>query len=169
MNKKTLFSILLSFCVLPAVAFAQVTIQSLMDAAVDTTLYIAGGVVVILWIITGFLFLTAQGAPEKLSSAKKALIAAVAGTLLVILAASAIWIVSSAFHITPPAGTPMGSVGGYVVGDGCNITGGTVGSGTFGANGMCCYGVDPVRFCCQIGTDGKGIGATCALQLSVGN
>jgi len=76
-----------------------VTISGLVHAAEQTALLIASGVVVILWVITGLLFLTAQGAPEKLKSAKTALIAAVAGTLLVIIAGSAIALVSSAFGI----------------------------------------------------------------------
>lgn len=75
------------------------TITGMVDGAVQTTLYIASGIVVILWIVTGLLFLTAQGAPEKLSSAKKALFASVAGTVLVIIASSAISLVKSAFKI----------------------------------------------------------------------
>lgn len=84
---------------LPVFAHA-VSIQGMVDAAVRTTFYIASGVVVILWIITGLWFLTAQGSPDKLTSAKKALIAAVAGTILVVVAASAINIVGSMFGIS---------------------------------------------------------------------
>ncbi|MCX6724285.1 MAG: hypothetical protein NT155_03910 [Candidatus Staskawiczbacteria bacterium] len=100
MAKKTLFLILLAaVLVLPFSASAQVTIQGMVSAAVQTTFYIASGVIVILWIITGLLFLTAQGAPEKLKSAKTSLIAAVAGTVLVIVAGSAISLVGSAFGL----------------------------------------------------------------------
>lgn len=106
MNKKTLFLALLGTLILPGLALAQqqgqqqtVSIQSMIFAAEQTALFIASGVVVILWIITGLLFVTAQGAPEKLSTAKKALIASVAGTLLVIVAASAIALVGQAFGI----------------------------------------------------------------------
>ena len=99
MSKKTLFLILLlGALVLPILASA-VTIQSMVDAAVQTTLYIASGVVVILWVVTGILFLTAQGAPEKLSSAKKALFAAVAGTVLVIVAQGALSLVGGAIGL----------------------------------------------------------------------
>jgi hypothetical protein len=62
-------------------------------------LLIASGVVVILWVITGLLFLTAQGAPEKLGTAKKALFAAVAGTVLVIIASYAMDLVGKALGI----------------------------------------------------------------------
>jgi hypothetical protein len=76
-----------------------VTVKTMADAAEQTTLYVASAVVVILWVITGILFLSAQGAPEKLKAARTALISAVAGTVLVIVAASAISIVSSAFNL----------------------------------------------------------------------
>lgn len=99
MNKKILFLILLGVLILPGVISAQVTITSMVDAAENVALYVASGVVVILWITTGILFLTAQGAPEKLSSAKKALFAAVAGTILVIVAGSAIALISNAFNL----------------------------------------------------------------------
>jgi len=99
MNKKILFLILCAVIVLPFSVSAEVTIQSMIQSAVTTTFYIADGVVVILWIVTGFLFLSAQGAPEKLSSAKKALLAAVAGTALVIVANSAVYLVGHAFNI----------------------------------------------------------------------
>jgi len=84
---------------LPSVAFAQITIQGMVDAAVQTTLYIASGIVVILWVVTGVLFLSAQGDPTKLTSAKKALIASVAGTILVIVASGAIALVGGAFGL----------------------------------------------------------------------
>jgi uncharacterized membrane protein (DUF485 family) len=98
-NKKIIFLILLGFLMLPLLASAQVTIQSMVDAAVQTTLYIASGIVVILWVVTGILFLTAQGAPEKLSTAKKALFAAVVGTVLVLVAQGAFSIVGGALNI----------------------------------------------------------------------
>jgi hypothetical protein len=77
----------------------MVTIQGMVSAAVQTTLYIASGVVVILWIITGLMFLTAQGAPDKVTQGRKALLAAVVGTLLVIVASSAVYLVGSAFGL----------------------------------------------------------------------
>lgn len=98
-NKKILFLILLGVLALPSLASAQVTIQSIVYSIEQTALFIASAVVVILWIITGILFLTAQGAPEKLTSAKKALFAAVAGTVLVIIAGSAIALVGQAIGL----------------------------------------------------------------------
>ena len=104
MNKKILFTILSNALILPSLTLAQgggggITIQSMVNTAVQTTFYIASGVVVILWVITGLLFLLAQGAPDKLNAAKKSLFAAVAGTVLVIVATSAVYLVGSAFGI----------------------------------------------------------------------
>ena len=45
-------------------------------------------VVIIMWIVTGALYLTAMGSPEKLTTAKRALLASVAGTAIGILAFS---------------------------------------------------------------------------------
>jgi hypothetical protein len=104
MNKKTLLLILSLILALPSLASAQgggggITIQGMAAAAVQTTLFIASAIVVILWIVTGLLFLTAQGAPEKLKTARTSLFAAVAGTLLVIVAGSAIALVGQMFGI----------------------------------------------------------------------
>lgn len=98
MNKKILFLILPAVLLLPRLVSAF-TIYTMIDASVNLALYIASGVVVILWIITGILFLTASGDPAKLKTAKTALIASVAGTVLVIVASGAIGLVSSAFDL----------------------------------------------------------------------
>jgi len=62
-------------------------------------LAVATGVVVVMWVVTGILFLVAAGDPGKLGSAKTSLIAAVAGTIIVIVANGAIGLVSNAFGI----------------------------------------------------------------------
>ncbi len=102
MQNKIKFLILLTAMALPVMVSAQgegITIQSMIDAAVLTTLYIASGIVVILWVVTGFLFLTAQGDPTKLTAAKKALLYAVIGTAVILVAQGAIYLVGSAFGI----------------------------------------------------------------------
>ena len=98
-NKKSIILTISGILLFPGLVFAQATLKSMTDAAVQTTFYIADGVIVILWVIAGILFLSAQGAPEKLSSAKRALLTAVIGTVLVILAASAVSVVGSAFGL----------------------------------------------------------------------
>jgi uncharacterized membrane protein SirB2 len=81
---------------LPAVASAQYTITGMIDSVVSVVWYIADAVIVILWIVTGIMFLTAQGDPTKLASAKKALFAALIGTAIIIVAGSAVYLVNSA-------------------------------------------------------------------------
>jgi uncharacterized membrane protein (DUF485 family) len=89
MNKKILFLILLGFIVtLPVIALAA-NVQDTADIAesvknLATDIGIA--IVVIGWVITGILYLTAGGAPDKTGTAKKALIACVIGTAVIILA-----------------------------------------------------------------------------------
>jgi len=99
MNKKIYLLFLLGALLLPVSAFAQVTIRGMVNAAVQTTLYIASGVVVILWVVTGLIFLSASGDPTKVTQGRKALLASVAGTLLIIVASSAVYLVGQAFGL----------------------------------------------------------------------
>ncbi len=85
---------------LPVIAFADISIEGIVTGAVNTTLFVASAIVVILWVITGLLFLTAQGDPAKLGKAKLALFSAIGGTLLVIIASSAMSLVSQAFNLS---------------------------------------------------------------------
>ena len=101
MKKKLLFLVLLGILILPTTALAAqcpggLTITN-MVCNVSNVVYTVGGILVIIfWVITGILFLAAQGAPEKLGTAKKALFAAIGGTIIVILAWSAGAIIESA-------------------------------------------------------------------------
>lgn len=98
MNKKNTILKLLTTAVLflPAIAFAQdISLTGMIDSAVMLTLYIGSAIVVILWVITGIMFLTAQGDPAKLTSAKKALFASIIGTVLVFVASSALTIIGN--------------------------------------------------------------------------
>ena len=106
MNKKTLVLILSGILVMPKLAFAVVPpmISNIIVSVENTAFYLASAIVVILWIVTGLLFVTAGGAPEKLKTAKTSLIASVAGTVLVILAGSAIALVGSAFGLNTTGG-----------------------------------------------------------------
>ena len=87
-NKKILFLILLGGVLLPAMfVFADDTkVFTMATALADTAMVIGAAVVVIGWVITGILYLTATGKPEKINVAKSALIACVVGTILIILA-----------------------------------------------------------------------------------
>jgi len=86
MNKKILFLILLSVIIIPVVIQAA-TVKEMADNVEKLVVTIGTVIVVIGWIIAGILYLTAWGAPEKIGTAKKAMIAAIIGTVLVVFAA----------------------------------------------------------------------------------
>lgn len=94
---KKLLSVLILgvILILPAIASAQ-TIESMADRIVSTVLYVGTAIVVIFWIATAILFLSAFGSPEKVKTARNALLVAIGGTILIIIANSALSIVKSA-------------------------------------------------------------------------
>lgn len=98
MNKKIFFLSLLGLLILPNLIFA-VTLGSMAESAMHAVITAAGFIVVIMWVITGILFLLAMGDPSKLSAAKLGLIAAVAGTVIVIIAQYATDFVGGIFGI----------------------------------------------------------------------
>jgi hypothetical protein len=69
-------------------------------AAMTALIDAVGYLIVIIWVITGILFLTAQGAPEKLKTAKVALITAIIGTVVIIMANYATSFVGGIFGLT---------------------------------------------------------------------
>ncbi len=99
MNKKTLFLILLTavlispFVVLAQVPPADTRLTQMAEAVRIAAITVGMSIAVIGWVIAGILFLTAAGG-SRLETAKKALIAAVVGTLLVVLAQATSTIVS---------------------------------------------------------------------------
>ncbi len=62
------------------------TILDIVNMVLDAAIKILGTLVVIMIIYSGFLFVTAQGAPEKIGSAKKTLMYACIGAALIIAA-----------------------------------------------------------------------------------
>lgn len=94
--KKYLFILsVIYLSVLPGTILAA-TIEEMAMAVTRTAWVIATAVVVVMWIVTGILFLSSTGDPGKIGTAKKALFAAIAGTVLVIIANSAINLISNA-------------------------------------------------------------------------
>jgi hypothetical protein len=86
MNKKILFSILLiSVLILPFTALAK-DLETMVKDAADAVEKIGVYLVVVGWIIAGILYLTSGGSPEKMGTAKKAITAAVIGTVLIAVA-----------------------------------------------------------------------------------
>jgi hypothetical protein len=88
MNKKTLFLILLGAILAPTTfvsAAAAAAIGTMATSLENAAIAIATPIVVIGWIIAGILYLTSAGG-SQMETAKKALIACVVGTVLVVLA-----------------------------------------------------------------------------------
>lgn len=115
MNKKILgstllFALILTILILPFVVLAQdgggggggATLKGMAASVKQAAVDIATPIVVVGWIIAGILYLTAAGAPEKITIAKKAVIACTIGTVLVVLAIGSdmiIEVVKNAFGI----------------------------------------------------------------------
>ena len=96
-NKKILLFLLAVLIILPIVVYAQGTIPTTGSAQLDTILRnfrrvargIGASMAVIGFCVAGILYLMSAGSPEKTGIAKKALIAAVIGTAVVVLAMAA--------------------------------------------------------------------------------
>ena len=106
MNKKILFLISLGVLCLPSIGSAQLQncpssgpcVTSLVQMIHGIEMaagLIFGGVAVIMFVVAGVLFLSAQGEPEKLKQARAAGIWGVAGVIVGILAFSIIAVVIS--------------------------------------------------------------------------
>ena len=97
--EKLLFLALLGAFIFPSAASAAATFVLVIGNIASAVQIAAVSLVVIFWIITGILFLIAQGAPEKLNAAKKSFIWTIAGTALVILAQAAGAIIRNALFL----------------------------------------------------------------------
>lgn len=96
MNKKTLSLTILTAAIWTILGFSFALAQTSSAANLcdifkgikDTIVPIGGTLVIVGWLIAGILFLTAAGGP-RMEIAKKALWAAIIGTILVIIAVTA--------------------------------------------------------------------------------
>ncbi|MFA6190395.1 MAG: hypothetical protein WC711_02680 [Candidatus Staskawiczbacteria bacterium] len=110
MNKFTLNSILVTALTLPVVVFAldknyppgEASIQDLpkLIEQIEILMWMVfGAIAVIMFIVAGILFLTAQGQPEKVQAARSALIWGIAGVVVGILAFSILNIIGAALGV----------------------------------------------------------------------
>jgi len=106
MIKKIFFLILSAVLLLPTLALAQLeqyapgapqvgSLKELVHSIELATGFIFGFIAVICFVVSGILFLTAQGQPEKLSTARSSLIWGFVGVVVGIVAFSIIAIVGS--------------------------------------------------------------------------
>jgi hypothetical protein len=88
MKKKILFLILSIFIVCPFIIFAANSPTVIFEEFKKLVVSLGMALVVVGWIVAGVLYLMAAGNPEKIQTAKKAMIAAIIGTVLVVIAAA---------------------------------------------------------------------------------
>ena len=100
MNKKTSLLALLGLAAFPNLASAQLyappspySLAGILQSAETAVWIIFTGIVVVCFVVAGILLLTAGGQPEKLQSAKSAVIWGVAGIIVGILAYSILAII----------------------------------------------------------------------------
>jgi uncharacterized membrane protein YGL010W len=100
MNKKIAsFIATAGVLLLPLVSLAATEAPKIAQAVQKAAVGVGVPLVIVGWLIAGILYLTSAGSPEKTGTAKKALIAAVVGTVLVILSANACEFVKSIFGL----------------------------------------------------------------------
>lgn len=110
MNKITLSSVAISILTFPVLAFAisatdkpgEASIDSLptLINQIETIMWMVfGGIAVIMFVVAGIMFLTAQGQPEKVQTARSALIWGIAGVVVGILAYSILSIIGTALKV----------------------------------------------------------------------
>jgi len=109
MNKKVLLSlVLLTLVTFPVFAFAQPgsvggdtpgtigSIDGIIDSLGEILWTVFGAIALIMFVIAGIMFLTAQGDPEKVKSARNAFLWGVVGIVVAIIAYSIVTIVENA-------------------------------------------------------------------------
>jgi len=100
-NKKALLINLLVAILIPtAFVAAETTLVGMTMYFAGQVVLIATWIIVIMWVVTGVLFLTAQGDPGKLNAGKTALLSSVAGTILVIIANGATRLIANSFDLS---------------------------------------------------------------------
>jgi len=106
MSKKLFFLILSLFFVLPFSALAQLhsygpdlSIFTIIDATIRSSWIIFAAIAVVCFLVSGVIFLTAQGAPEKIKTARSAFIWGVAGVVVGIISYSILSVVGSLFGL----------------------------------------------------------------------
>jgi len=79
---------------------AEVTLDAFITNILKLVWEITAGLAAIMFIVAGILFITAQGDPTKLGTARQALIWAVVGVAVAIIAFSLVKIITGAFTAT---------------------------------------------------------------------
>jgi len=89
MNKKFLIVVsLVVLLIVPFISFAQINPRAILANIIAQLNTIVGGIVVIVFLFAGLMYLTAKGDPAKIATANKMLIWGAVGTAVAILSTS---------------------------------------------------------------------------------
>jgi cbb3-type cytochrome oxidase subunit 3 len=98
MKNKIIFLLILTMITLPVVAFArpsvEINIGTIMSNIADQVWLVFAGIAIIMFLVAGILFLTANGNPGKLDQARQAVIWGVVGIIVGLFAGGIISLVS---------------------------------------------------------------------------
>ncbi|MBX4200787.1 hypothetical protein KW786_01520 [Candidatus Parcubacteria bacterium] len=101
MNKKFVFSAAVTaLSLLPVIALAAIDPTTWFSGIIDRLLTLVilpifSGLIIVMFVYAGFLFLTAQGDPAKISTAKKVIIWAIVGIIVAFLSYTIVNFISS--------------------------------------------------------------------------
>ena len=101
-NSLIALSLVSVILVAPALALAipgEITLDTIISSAKTLIWTIFGLLVVISFIVAGILFLTANGAPEKIATARSSFMWGVVGIIVAIVAYSIVTIIGLAFRV----------------------------------------------------------------------
>jgi hypothetical protein len=103
-NKKVLFFVqAVAVLVLPLVVSGAASQAETFACNIRGAMYlIAGSIIVIGWVIAGILYLTSIGDPSKITKAKQAMVAAIIGTALIVIATMAGGLIANLLNLTAP-------------------------------------------------------------------
>lgn len=99
-DKKFFLLLLAITALMPSVASADTTLLGLVEGAKASLMALGGGLATIAFIVAGIMFLTATGNPSRMEIGKKALLAAVIGIVIIVLAGGAELFVKGFFGMT---------------------------------------------------------------------
>ncbi len=158
-NKKIIAVLVAASLLLPAAALAvalptmpagtAINLQAIIDNIFAIIWAVVASAVIIIFIVIGFLFLTAEGDPAKIATARRAVIWGTVGVVVILLSFSIIALVMKTFA-TGGGGSPSGGGGAAVSGACC--VGGTTG----------CIDAGGSDSCAGYGGTYKGDGTSCS-------
>jgi hypothetical protein len=76
----------LAYSISPAPTSSPSNLQTMMGKVADQVWYVFAGIAIVMFLVAGILFLTANGSPEKIGQARQAVIWGIVGIVVGIMA-----------------------------------------------------------------------------------